>query len=60
MLFQIAATFNVEELTLFGVALNIGRALFGSLLTCWAYNTIFAAGGKLYVRYGLDKVRANL
>ena len=62
MLFQLAAAFNVEELSLFGVTL-VGSAsalaLLGFLLTCRAYKAKFTAGGKLY-RYGLDKARAAL
>ena len=48
MLFQLAATFNVEELSLFGVTLALAMlALLGFLLTCRAYKTKFTAGSKL-------------
>ena len=60
MLFQLAAAFNVEEPSLFGVGSASALALLGFLLTCRAYKTKFTAGGKLFVRYGLDKARANL
>ena len=51
MLLQLAAIFNIEELSLFGVTFSIGNAsvlaLLGFLLTCWTYKTKFTAGGKL-------------
>ena len=54
--FQLAAAFNVEELSQFGVAL----ALLEFLLTCWAYMTKVTVVFKLQVKYGLDKAIADL
>ena len=45
-----AGTFNITELSLFGVPLALVvplLALMELLLTCRAYETKFAAGGKL-------------
>ena len=51
MLLQLAAAFNVEELSLFGVTFSVGSAsalnLLGFLLTCWDCKTKFTAEGKL-------------
>ena len=52
MLFKLAATFNVQELSLlvwfyFSIGGASALALLGFLLTCWAYKTKFTAGGKL-------------
>ena len=50
-LLQLAAVFNVEDLSLFGVTFSVGSAstlgLLGYLLTCRAYKIKFTAVGML-------------